>query len=138
MKSGKVIAIAILGVFSGIASAGSVIDFPVEVLLNGDGSGSAAGNMVSARFSANDVEYIGCGTRNIDAGDGSFFKFGFCQAGNSVEEAAFCSTENPELIDALESISAYSFISFSFNDLGECTRIGLSTQSFYIPSGKAK
>jgi hypothetical protein len=138
MTTGKVIAAAILGVISGIAAAGSIEDLPVEVVLNGDGSGSAFGNMTSARFSDNDVELIGCGTRIIDTGGGSLFEFGFCQATNAAEDRAFCSTENPELVDALRSISDYSFVTFSFNDLGECTRIGLSTQSFYIPSGKAK
>jgi hypothetical protein len=138
MKSRRIIATAILGLFSGIVVAGSVIDFPVEVALNPDGSGSAAGNMTTARFSDNDVEYIGCGTRNVDLGADGIFQFGFCQAGNAAADEAFCSTENPDLVAALRSISAYSFVSFSFNDLGECTRIGLSTQSFYIPAGKVK
>lgn len=138
MKSRRILTTAILGLFSSVVVAGSVNDVPVEVLLNGDGSGSAFGNMTSARFSDNDVEYIGCGTRTIDAGDGSLFEFAFCQAGNAVEDEAFCSTENPELVATIRSISAYSFISFSFDGVGECTSIGLSTQSFYIPSGKAK
>jgi len=71
-------------------------------------------------------------------GADGIFQFGFCQAGNAAADEAFCSTENPDLVAALRSISAYSFVSFSFNDLGECTRIGLSTQSFYIPAGKVK
>ena len=138
MTAGKLVATAVLGVISGIAAAGSIVDLPVEVTLNVDGSGSAFGNMTSARFSDNDVEFIGCGTRIIDADGAGLFEFGFCQAANAADDQAFCSTENPELVKALRSISDYAFVSFSFNDLGECTRIGLSTQSFYIPTGKAK
>lgn len=138
MKAKRIITTAILGLFSTIVVAGSVIDFPVEVVLNADLSGSAAGNMTSARFSDNDVEYIGCGTRNVDFGGGNLFEFAFCQAGDAAEVEAFCSTENPDLVDAVRAIADFSFVTFAFNDLGECTRIGLSTQSFYIPSGKAK
>ena len=129
---------AILAVFSAVAVAGTVNDLPVTVTDNGDGTFSALGNMVSARFTENDVEYIGCGTRTTDLGGGNMFEWAFCQAGDSAELEAFCSTENPELIRAVKSISDYSFISFGVNDVGECWRVGVSTQSFYIPSGKDK
>ena len=138
MKTRKILAIAFLTLFSAIALAGMVVDGPVEIVLNEDGSGQAIGNMTSARYSDNDVEYIGCGTRNIDVGGGNFFQFAFCQAGDAAEELAFCSTQNPDLVGALEAIADHSFVIFSFDANGECTRIGFSTQSFYLPEAPKK
>jgi len=52
------------------------------------------------------------------------------------EVPAFCSTFDPDLLDAMKSVSDFSFITFSWNVAGECTRIGFSTQSFYLPNFK--
>ena len=122
-------AIAIL-LFSSLAFSGSVVDAPVDVDLDNN---FAFGNMASARFSDNDVEFIGCGVRYIDNGAGGIFVFGFCQATDAAEESLFCSTENPDLLEAIKSIADFSFITFAADGNGQCTRIGNSTQSFYIP-----
>lgn len=119
--------------FSSMTLAGYLQPAPVEVTLNPDGSGSATGDMISARFSDNDVEFIGCGIRAFDDGAGGVFYFGFCQAADSTDLHGFCSTQRSDLLDAVKSISDYSFITFSWNAAGECTLIGNSTQSFYIP-----
>jgi hypothetical protein len=125
---------------STIVFAGAVIDAPTELTLNDDGSGFALGNMVDARFAANDVELIGCGVRAVDDGSGFPFEFGFCSvrvADGSVEGlAGFCTTTSPVLIDKMNAASDYSFITFAWNANGECTNVGFSTQSFYIPENK--
>ena len=136
MKKITYLMTAVLTLFSVGAVAGLAIDFPVEIVANGDGTVSVRGNMATARVSDNDVEYIGCGTRTIDQGGGNLFEFGFCQAGDSAGVEAFCSTLNPDLIQAIKSISDYSFLLFGVNDIGECMRVGVSTQSFYIPKIK--
>jgi hypothetical protein len=101
----------------------------------------ASGDQLTARTADNDVEFIGCGIRIFDDG-GNAFTFGFCQAGDSAEAEITCFTQNPELLAAMRSTSAYSFISFSWQDDGgggaECTRIGFSTQSFYLPDPNIK
>jgi hypothetical protein len=137
MKARVVIASAALALFSSLAAAGYLQPAPVIVELNGDGSGQAFGDMVTARFADNDVELIGCGIRVFDNGTSSF-EFGFCQAADSTGVQGFCSTTNPNLLNALESISDFSFIIFSWNASGECVRIGNSTQSFYIPEFQGK
>lgn len=137
MKTTKIIAAGILACMSSIAVAGLLIVTPVDVTLNGDGSGGATGNMAAARLSDNDVEYMGCGTRNVDTGGGVLFQFAFCQAGDAAEEEIFCSTQNTELVAAVRAVADYSFVIFNVNTLGECTSIGFSTQSFYIPGKKA-
>ncbi|WP_251358598.1 hypothetical protein [Kangiella sp. TOML190] len=116
--------------------AGYTQPYPVEVdtvnrIANGD--------MVSARFADNDLEFIGCGIRQIASG-GSVISFGFCQAREGAEgsESLICNTQDEALLDAIDAISDYSFVTFSWNEDGECTRIGNSTQSFYIPNFKLK
>ena len=66
MKLKQWIAVGLLAAGSSAALAGLVSEVPVTVTLNADGSGSAFGSMTTARFSKNDVEFIGCGLRRID------------------------------------------------------------------------
>jgi hypothetical protein len=85
--------------------------------------------MVSARYSKDANEIIGCGTRTF--GDG--FTWGFCQATDADEVSVGCYTENPVMLDAIAKLSAYSYIGFSWDEDGNCTYISSSTQSMYLP-----
>lgn len=129
----KLIATAALALSSSIAIAGAVKTVPVTVTVNADGSGSASGNMASARASANDVEYVGCGVRKYVNGAGGVDARGFCQASDAAGVTAYCFTDNGDLLDTFENVADYSFVAFSYNAEGQCTYIGVSTQSFYIP-----
>jgi hypothetical protein len=131
MKHLASVVVLVLG--SSAALAGLVQSVPVTVTLDEDGSGSANGNMVTARAAANAVEYIGCGVRKVDNGIGGATAFGFCQASSADSVEGFCSTDNVELLQAIQSISDYSYVTFSWNIDGVCQLIGNSTQSFYIP-----
>jgi hypothetical protein len=133
MRMKKWLAVAVLGLGSSVALAGLVTDQPVTVTLNPDGSGNAAGNMATARFSSNAVEFIGCGQRRLDDGAGGVILFAFCQAANAANVQGFCTTDNPSLVDSIGDQDDFSFITFSWNAAGECRSIGNSTQSFYIP-----
>jgi len=133
MNIKKLSIVAVLALLPSLAFAGLTRNVPVESNLNPDGSGGGAGNMTTARFSNNTIEYIGCGTRNFDFGDGNLFTFGFCQAGDSAGTEVFCSTENPAIVESIRAISDFSFITFRFNTNGNCEAVGFSTQSFYIP-----
>jgi hypothetical protein len=96
----------------------------------------AQGDQVSARYSKNDVEFIGCGMRKVATGpDTATFNFGFCQATDAAGVGILCTTANPELLDAIASSADFGFITFSWNADLECTRIGFSNQSFYLPQG---
>jgi hypothetical protein len=105
----------------------------VVVTANTDGSGSARGDMATARSSANDVEYIGCGVRKFVDGAGVVTAYGFCQASDAAGVTGFCSTENLELLDVIENVADYSFVTFSWDTKAQCRQIGISTQSFYLP-----
>jgi hypothetical protein len=135
MKSRNLVFVgALLGAMTlgSAAMAGMTSTVPVEVLLNADASGQAQGSMPSARFSANTVEFVGCGVRYSISGT-TVSRYGWCQATNSAGVYAFCSVTNNDLLNAVADLNDYSFIIFAWNAAGVCTRIGLSTQSFYIP-----
>jgi hypothetical protein len=113
------------------ATAGQVQPAQVIVNIDEDGSGSAQGDMRTARNADNNFELIGCGIRMFSIPAGTF-SFGFCQATDHNEVQAFCSTNNAELLQAMHATSDNSFVTFSFDADGECRRIGFSTQSFYL------
>jgi hypothetical protein len=133
MRKKQLIAIGALVLSSSAALAGLVTITPVTVNVNPDASGSAQGSMSAARFSKNEVEYIGCGVRRFEDSVGGVFVFGFCQASNAAGVLGFCETDNSSLIASIGDQDDYSFISFSWNSAGVCGSIGNSTQSFYIP-----
>ena len=117
---------------SSAALAGKVQPFPVEVDLT---TRLAQGDTVTARYSDNEVELIGCGIRKLSDGVGGIATFGFCQATDREKENIICNTQDAGLLDAISSSSDYSFITFSWDKENVCTRIGFSNQSFYLPKG---
>ncbi len=119
-----------MAMISTAAFGGSVQPFPVDVDLV---ALTANGDMVTARYSANENEFIGCGIRIFDDGAGGTFSFGFCQAEDRDGERAFCNSQDAALLDAISSSGDFGFITFSYDEDGVCTRIGFSNQSFYLP-----
>jgi hypothetical protein len=134
MQTQLLIAIGIFMLGSSTAMAGLVQPSPVQVTLFGDGGGRASGDLGSARYSKDTVQFIGCGVRRIYSVDSGFGVFGFCNARTDASVIGTCFTEDPALVEALASISDYSFIVFTWNAAGSCTSIGNSTQSVYLPS----
>lgn len=117
-------------VFASIALAGQTQPAEVDVDLD---DRAAHGDMLSARLDPDDDVFIGCGIRVFDDGAGGTFEFGFCQAEDNEGERAFCNTDSPGLLGAMKATADYSFVTFSWDVDGICTRIGFSTQSFYLP-----
>jgi len=138
MKTRYLLSIAALTLLAGIVSAGGVQPAVVTVDLD---NMFAQGDQWTARIAKDDVSFIGCGTRVFDDGVNAF-SFGFCQATDSADVGINCFTQNPVLVDAMSATSAYAFITFSWQDDGfggaECTRVGFSTQSFYLPNFTTK
>ncbi|MBB3169552.1 hypothetical protein [Simiduia aestuariiviva] len=127
----------VLATFSTLALAGAAIDVPVEIDMD---SKVAFGNMKTARFSSNEFEQIGCGTRTFGANDvDPGFSWGFCQAQIIEGESVICfAYDKPDLIDQIKALDSFSFVTFRWDDEGNCTYVGSSTQSQYIPSKKFK
>lgn len=130
MKTRNVFTVSALALISSVALAGLVVNAPVVL---DRGARSAFGSMTSARFSDNPFESIGCGVRNTLLSDGSLFRFGFCLASVGQDDSFLCFSDNDALIEEMSEGNDYSFISFGWNEAGECTRVGFSTQSQYIP-----
>ena len=116
--------------------AGFIQPAPVEIDFE---NRFAGGDMWTARTSDNENSLIGCGSRQIMSGE-EIISFAFCQA--RVEEGEdggiICNTFDPVLVAAINAIADYSYVTFSWNEDNECTRIGFSTQSFYLPNHKVK
>ena len=95
----------------------------------------ALGNMKAARKSANEIESIGCGTRTqgITEGIGEAYSWGFCNATLPNDVSAYCYTEDPALINEINSLTDYAFVVFAWEENGDCSYIGNSTQSIYLP-----
>jgi hypothetical protein len=122
--------------------AGFTQPAPVIIEVAEDGlSGAAFGDMLSARDSENEFEFIGCGVRAFATTADTAIYQGFCQARLVDGETFTCFTNNKALLDGIQSIADNSFVTFSWTDDGTgartCNRIGSSTQSFYLPKSKS-
>lgn len=117
-------------IFTTLAYAGQTQPAEVDVNLT---DRTALGDMHTARFDSDDDVFIGCGIRAFDDGAGGATGFGFCQAEDSEGNRAFCNTSNKELLSVMKATSDFAYVTFSWNEDDVCTRIGFSTQSFYIP-----
>ena len=137
MKTKFAIAVAAMTLMTGVAFGG--LTQPAPVMIDFDFK-FAQGDMWTARSAPDDVSFIGCGFRNFDDGIKAC-SFGFCQAGDSADNQIVCFTQDTDLIDSMRATSDYSFITFNWqgdNDNAECTRVGFSTQSFYLPDFATK
>lgn len=121
----------LIAVLSGLmlpaAHAGVAQPAPVTIDLD---ERLAGGDQVTARYSKNDLDVIGCGVRMFAEGAGGF---GFCQAQDAEGDAALCVTTDPALLAVMGGISDFGFITFAWDEEGDCTRVGFSTQSLYLP-----
>lgn len=101
---------------------------------------TAQGDMITARNDKDDDVFIGCGMRLVEGASGDVFELGFCQAEDDEGDNVTCFTQNRDLLEALRAQNDSSFITFRWSDDGTgnltCTRIGFSTQSFYLEKGK--
>ena len=134
MKIRSLILTITLTLLAGLAVAGLFQPAPVNVDLV---AMSALGDQLTARKSAGDTEFIGCGTRSFDDGMGNTFRFGFCQAEDADGDEITCFTQSDALLDEMRANNDYAYITFNWQDDGQggadCVRVGFSTQSFYLP-----
>lgn len=135
MKMRYLLSAAVLTLMTPIALAGFVQTVPVMVDFD---IRFAQGDQLTARVSPNDVELIGCASRAIADGINPLFEFALCHATDSAGAHITCFTFDADLIHAVRAASAYAYIQFGWNENDECTRIGFSTQSIYLPDPNLK
>jgi len=151
MKSLLTIVVVILALISSPLYAGKDTSVTVSIEFDVDengvvlDSGRVTGNMWNARSSKNDVEAIGCFYRAIENEDGSVHKWGRCRAWDANEVTVVCYTFNPEMLDALQAITAFSYVRFWFtepdpenNNIRYCTQFHISTRSIHLPEFTTK
>ena len=115
--------------------AGTVAQVNVEIDLE---EMSARGSLTTARFSDDPQELIGCGVRHTLEEGGGLDSWAFCQARVSPDNFVLCLTYNPEMIDKIAGLNSYSYVEFKWDEDGECTHFGFSTQSLQIPENVGK
>ena len=96
---------------------------------------TAGGLMPAARFSEEPVEWIGCGVRHTLV-DGVLDSWAWCTATENPETSVHCIALDAELIDKIADLNHYSYVVFGWDESGECTYFGFSTQSGQILSIK--
>ena len=128
MKIKQLVLGAILALTGGVAAGGQyspaplTIDRVIQV---------ATGDMYTARLSDNAAAFIGCGIRSPAPG----YTFAFCQANDGPTDTTYvsCFTEDPAHIATIGAMDDFSWISFRWDADDNCTSVGNSTQSFYLP-----
>lgn len=135
MKLGNLWLSVALLLLTGAGYAGFTQPASVDVDLTNNFAG---GDQLTARTSDDPDVFIGCGVRIFDTNQQPFY-WGFCQAEDSEGESIQCFTQSADLLEAMRSTSAYAYITFSWDSSTlECTRVGFSTQSFYLPDPNLK
>ena len=135
MKIVQLLVTAAILLLSSHAYAGEFQYSPVKIDLE---NYVAQGNLLAARFSKNEEERIGCavGSGVLSPGLPDNPHYAYCEAslGNGVD--ALCITYDPEMIDTIASINAFSFVYFQWEYLKgypQCTHVTVATRSIHIP-----
>ena len=89
----------------------------------------AYGNLGDARNSADVNQDLGCTTSAYS--DGSIFVT--CQANDQNGNWAFCSSSNPAMVAAAQSIGSDSYVYFSWDANYSCTAIQVENNSWTTP-----
>ena len=102
----------------------------VAVTDPGGGLIQVSGQMISVRFTKDDVQTIGC---SISGNSGGVAQVA-CAATDIDENRHVCFSFDPSMIDTVKSISPYSFIRFIYDPTtAECTSLLVAVRSHHIP-----
>ncbi|UHQ22837.1 hypothetical protein LVB77_19660 [Lysobacter sp. 5GHs7-4] len=82
-----------------------------EVVVDMDAH-KASGSLNAARHSADKMQAIGCFT---DIGNATPYARGYCFANDIDGESVVCWSDRQEVVKMMQSVSAYSYISFQWN-----------------------
>lgn len=128
MKLKQVAFGAVLALVGGVAAAGSYTPAPLTIDFDNH---VATGDMYTARLTGKPGDFIGCGIRSPAPG----YTFAFCQArlGPADDQLVRCFTEDPAHVATIGAMDDFSYILFRWDADGNCTSVGNSTQSFYLP-----
>lgn len=84
----------------------------------------AYGTVSGARYSSDNVQYIGCYTRNNNSGA--------CFATDSSGNYKTCYTTDPSTVQMMLSTGPLSYISFTFDSNGNCNYLFIENASWAL------
>ena len=122
-----VFALTTMMALSTAAWAGAKGGSGVTLTTSGD-NGTASGSMGAVRSSADTVQFIGC----VVSGSGTH-EWVSCSARNASNVAVSCSSADPAIVHAAQTMTADAHLSFSWNGSGACTALHVRTDSRYTP-----
>lgn len=108
-------------VASAAANAGSVWNQSVNIVTS---LNKAYGSVQGARYSSDTTQKLYC----VSNSNGS----GSCFATNASGLTKSCYTDEPEAVAVIRSMTAYSYVTFSWDDMGKCTYLSVNNGSHYI------
>jgi hypothetical protein len=116
------------------AHAGLRSPVPVAAVRYSNGQVYAAGNMSTARYSADAIQWIGCSTYTFATGT----QYISCGAKNASGFYVGCSINTTQtgywnFRDAFLAVGDYSYISFSSDTQGRCSNISVQDYSYQLP-----
>ncbi|GEN06634.1 hypothetical protein MFU01_16710 [Myxococcus fulvus] len=120
----RIVALGVL-LLSGLATAGSKIDYNVDISIS---SRAASATMGGARNSPDSNQILSC---QIDATVSGIS--GSCYAVNAQGVSVECRTTNQYLLEAIKSINDSSLVAFVWNESGACTQIIVRHGSMHGP-----
>lgn len=128
MKFKQLVLGAFLALVGGVAVGGQYAPAPLTIDFD---NLVATGDMYTARLAGNPGDLIGCGIRSPAPG----YTFAFCQArlGPSDDQLVQCFTEDPAHVATVGAMDDFSYVLFRWDADGNCTSVGNSTQSLYLP-----
>jgi hypothetical protein len=92
------------------------------------GNNSAQGSLGNVRNTSDRTQLIGCTLLGFPSGVRAV-----CVATNSAGTTRMCSSTEPGIIQAVQSINSDSFVFFEFNGSGDCTSVQVEAFSHYAP-----
>jgi hypothetical protein len=108
------------------AAAGYRWYYPVTISGN-----NVAGSLGSARNSGNSNEYIGCAVYGS-----STRAYAICYAQDAAGTTVSCYADPvlaPSIVTTVGTLNGDGFLSFSWDASGNCTKVNVSSRSYYEP-----
>ena len=128
MNKTSTLAALVLCLAPSLGSAGLFLNAPVSIDVKG---ATARGSLTNARISTNSIEYMNCYVTTYSR-TSTFTTSGHCTARDAAGVFAQCTTTEPELIKAIQSITPASDVRFGWDTGLLCTQIFVRNASFNL------
>lgn len=115
-------------VFAGVSAIASAGARNVITVIISDSNRAASGTLADARASSDNQQFIGCFTEK---------GYGMCAAYDASGQGRVCTTNDPEKLDIMRSVSSDTYIFFTWAKDGSCDWLSISNNSIFKPAATA-